>query len=80
MEIVQAIEEIPHVSSQDREHAIVTVLTDECYEVHAHLIEELLLRHAEYLKFIRIFSIIFTEINAQKIERFTRDFVSQIAN
>lgn len=50
VEIVQAVEEVPHVSSQHREHAIVTVLTDESYEVHAHLIEELLLRHAEYLR------------------------------
>lgn len=50
MEIVQAVEEVPHVSSKYREHAIVTILTDESYEVHAHLIEELLFRHAEYLR------------------------------
>lgn len=52
MKIVQTVEEVPYVSSEYREHAIVTVLTDESYEVHAHLIEEFFFRHAEYLKCI----------------------------
>lgn len=50
MKIVQTVEKVPHVPSEYREYAIVTVLTDESYEVHAHLVEELFFRHAEYLK------------------------------
>lgn len=50
MKIVQAVEEVPHVSPEYREYAIVAVLTDESYEVNAHLVEELFFRHAEYLK------------------------------
>lgn len=50
VKIVQTVEEVPHVTSEYREYAIVTVLTDESYEVHAHLVEELFFRHAEYLE------------------------------
>lgn len=49
VEIVQAVQEVPHMPSQYREYAIVTVLTDKSDKVHAHLIEELLFGHPEYL-------------------------------
>jgi len=38
------------VPSEHREYAIVTILSDESYKVHTHLIEELLFCYAEYLK------------------------------
>jgi hypothetical protein len=40
MQIVQAVEKVSHVSAQDREDAIVSILADEVYEVNSHLIHE----------------------------------------
>lgn len=50
MEIVETVEEVPHVSSEYREYAVIAVLTNESYKMHAHLVEEFLFRHTEYLK------------------------------
>lgn len=49
MKIVQTVEEVPHVTPEYWKHAIVAVLTDESYKVHAHLVEELFFRHTEHL-------------------------------
>lgn len=41
VQVVQAVEEVPHVTSQHGKNPIVTVLTDEIDEVNSHLIHEL---------------------------------------
>lgn len=49
VEVVKAIEEVAHVSTEDREHSVIPVLANEAYKVHTHLVEELALRDAQHL-------------------------------
>lgn len=47
---VPTIEEIPHVSAQDGENAVIPILTHELHEELPHGVHQLLLRHSQDLK------------------------------
>jgi hypothetical protein len=49
VEVVEAVEEVAQVPPEDRQHPVVPVLAHEAHEVHAHLVEELVLRDPENL-------------------------------
>lgn len=44
MQVVQAVEEVAHVTTQDGQNAIVSILTDKAHEVDAHLVHEISFR------------------------------------
>lgn len=46
MQVIQAVEEVSHVTSQHGEDTIVTILTYEINEVHSHLVHELSLGYS----------------------------------
>ncbi len=46
---VHTVEEIPHVTAENGENPVVSVLTDEIYKGFPHLAHQLKLRHLQHL-------------------------------
>lgn len=49
MQIVQAVEKIPHVAAKHGQHSVIPVLANKVHKINAHLIHELAFRHSENL-------------------------------
>lgn len=49
MNVFVTVEEVSHVAAEDGEHSVVAVLAHEPHEVNPHLVEELMLGHAQHL-------------------------------
>lgn len=52
MKVFVTVEEVSHVTAEDGEHSVVAVLAHEPHEVNPHLVEELMLGHAQHLDII----------------------------